>query len=79
MHHVLDEIHRVLKPSGRFVVAMVRRPGGSVGAAATRALVAIGISPFGEAELKEALGAAGFSNAEQHFGRRLWMVWSAMK
>lgn len=79
VQRVLGEVRRVLEPSGRFVMAVMRRPRGPIGAAATRALRALDVSAFGEAELGQALEAAGFVQPERRFGRRLWMIWSANK
>jgi SAM-dependent methyltransferase len=77
---VLSEVHRVLKPTGRFTVAAFRRAEGrfaEVRAAVRRRLY--GIDAFSPDDLESRLQQAGLSEIQCHHARRAWLIMSARK
>ena len=76
----LREIHRVLRPSGRFTVATFRRSEGrfaEVRAAVRRRLY--GLDAFSPNDLESRLREAGLSEMQCHHARRAWLIVSARK
>jgi ubiquinone/menaquinone biosynthesis C-methylase UbiE len=76
----LREVHRVLKPGGRFTVAAFRRGSGrwaTLGSALRRRIM--GIDSFTPAELEARLGAAGLGEAECHHAGAQWLIMSARR
>ena len=76
----LREIHRVLRPSGRFTVATFRRSDGRVARlrAATRRRLT-GLDAFSSRDLESLLQAAGLSDVQCHHARAAWLIMSARK
>jgi LSD1 subclass zinc finger protein len=76
----LAEVHRVLRPRGRFTVAAFRRPEGIVSSAvnAVRARLA-GIDAFTERDLRTRLHRGGFVEAAHHHAGRGWQIMSARR
>jgi ubiquinone/menaquinone biosynthesis C-methylase UbiE len=76
----LREVHRVLKPGGRFTVAAFRRgtgPYATVGSALRRRI--LGIDSFTPPELEARLRAAGFSEVACHHAEAQWLIMSARR
>jgi ubiquinone/menaquinone biosynthesis C-methylase UbiE len=74
----LREVHRVLKPGGRFTVAAFRRGSGrwaTLGSTLRRRIM--GIDSFTPAELEARLGAAGFGEVACHHAGAQWLIMSA--
>ena len=80
MQHVLGELARVIKPSGRFSAAMFMvRPS----SAFSRLMAYLdrgfwGIHYFSEGEIKELLDEAGFEPAIHH-AKGFWMIASGLR
>lgn len=75
----LREILRVLRPGGRFAVAMIRRAESARGELTGRVSRTIGVAPLTEAGIQTRLLEAGFTDVTCHHARRLYMIWSARK
>jgi ubiquinone/menaquinone biosynthesis C-methylase UbiE len=76
----LREVHRVLKPGGRFTVAAFRRGSGgwaALGPALRRRV--FGIDSFTPAELEARLGAAGLGEIACHHASAQWLIMSARR
>ena len=76
----LGEVHRVLKPGGRFTAAAFRRSEGRVAAlraAARRRLY--GIDAFSPRELESRLRQARLGTVQLHHDRAAWLIVSARK
>jgi ubiquinone/menaquinone biosynthesis C-methylase UbiE len=76
----LREVHRVLKPGGRFTVAAFRRGSGrcgTLGCALRRHIM--GIDSFTPAELQARLGAAGLGEIVCHHAGGQWLIMSARR
>jgi ubiquinone/menaquinone biosynthesis C-methylase UbiE len=76
----LREVHRVLKPGGRFTVAAFRRGSGrlaTLGGALRRCMM--GIDSFTPAELQARLGAAGLGEIACHHAGGQWLIMSARR
>jgi len=77
---VLREIHRVLKPGGRFTAATSRWTSGPLASRAANAVADIlGIHPFTTDELEARCRRAGLGEVTFHHTSRLWLVMSARK
>jgi len=77
---VLGEVHRVLKPGGRFTVAALRHgdnPWGERLSVARRLLY--GISSFTPSDLDARLREAGFSESDCLHAAGFWIIMSAAK
>jgi ubiquinone/menaquinone biosynthesis C-methylase UbiE len=72
----LREVHRVLKPGGRFTVATFRRGSGWF---ATRLKGVLGIDSFTSAELEARLAGAGLSEIACHHAGARWLIMSARR
>ncbi len=80
VQRALSEVHRVLKPGGRFTLAAFRRSDGRV--ATLRASVRrrlYGIDAFSPRELESRLRAAGLGKVQCHHARAAWLIMSARK
>jgi ubiquinone/menaquinone biosynthesis C-methylase UbiE len=76
----LREVHRVLKPGGRFTVAAFRRRSGrgaTLGNALRRRIM--GIDAFTPTELQARLGAAGLGEIACHHAGAQWLIMSARR
>jgi ubiquinone/menaquinone biosynthesis C-methylase UbiE len=76
----LREVHRVLKPGGRFTAAAFRRGAGrfaTLGAELRRHIM--GIDSFTPEELRSRLGAAGLGEVACHHARAQWLIMSARR
>jgi ubiquinone/menaquinone biosynthesis C-methylase UbiE len=76
----LREVHRVLKPGGRFTVAAFRRGSGrwaTVGCLLSRRVM--GIESFTQAELQARLGAAGLGEIVSHHAGAQWLIMSGRR
>jgi len=77
---VLREIHRVLKPGGRFTGTTSRWHGGPLASRTGNAIAnLLGIHPFTHTELAARCQRAGLSDVTFHHTSRLWLVLSARK
>jgi SAM-dependent methyltransferase len=77
---VLREIHRVLKPGGRFTAAVFRRGSGAL--AERRAQIGrsvFGIDAFAPDELSSSLQRAGLSEARCLHAAGRWLIMSAVR
>jgi len=77
---VLSEVHRVLKPGGRFTVAAVRQRDGRLAALGSGYRRTIfGVDAFSPADLASRLVNVGFDGVQCHYAQRLWLIMSARK
>lgn len=77
---VLREIHRVLKPGGRFTAATSRRNRGPVaGWTANSIANMLGIHPLSRNELAARCRRVGLGEVQFHHASRLWLIMSARK
>jgi ubiquinone/menaquinone biosynthesis C-methylase UbiE len=74
---VLREVHRVLKPGGRFTASAARWESPLWVAAYSAAV--LGIHPFSTAELGDRCRRIGFAEVRFHHASRLWLIMSARK
>lgn len=74
----LREVHRVLRPGGRFTVAAVRRDEGVLAPIAA-VLGRLGVESFPTRTLAELLEGAGFESVQIHHARAFWVIASAAK
>ena len=75
----LREVHRVLKPGGRFTVAAFRRGSGRWAGVRSALRRQIGIASFTPAELEARLGTAGLGDVACHHARGQWLIMSARR
>lgn len=77
---VLREVHRVLKPGGRFTVGASRRAAGTLPAViAGLSHRLLGVQPFAAEELKSRCERVGLREVQYHHARRVWLIMSACK
>jgi ubiquinone/menaquinone biosynthesis C-methylase UbiE len=78
--HVLSEVHRVLKPGGRFTLAALRHGANPLGEhfSAARRLF-YGINSFTQHDLDARLRQAGFSESDCLHAAGFWMIMSTRK
>jgi hypothetical protein len=75
----LREVHRVLKPGGRFTVAAFRRSPGRWATVGSDLRRRIGIESFTREELEARLGAAGLGEIACHHAAAQWLIMSARR
>jgi SAM-dependent methyltransferase len=78
--HVLSEVHRVLKPGGRFTVATLRHGDSPLGEhfGGARHLL-YGINSFTPRDLDGRLRQAGFCKSDCLHAAGFWIIMSALK
>jgi ubiquinone/menaquinone biosynthesis C-methylase UbiE len=78
--HVLGEIARVLRPTGRFTVAAIRRgEGAGAERRARRRQQSVGLTAFTPSELEARFERAGLSETRCLHAARSWLIMSAAK
>jgi ubiquinone/menaquinone biosynthesis C-methylase UbiE len=77
---VLREIHRVLKPGGRFTAATSRWNRGPLAGWTANAIAnMLGIHPFSRSELEARCHRAGLEEVTFHYASRLWFLMGARR
>jgi len=77
---VLHEVHRVLKPGGRFTISATRWPDGILlPVIAWSSSSLLGVQPFSVEGLKSRCERVGLRDVQCHHAERAWLIMSARK